>query len=229
MSEQLSNYYDRDEMSRMAANNQHRQAIGGMWEEIGALQLGFLKRQGLSPEHRLLDIGCGSLRLGVLAVDYLNPGNYWGIDLNEVLLDAGYDREIVPAGLSDKLPRSNLITDGDFTFSGLPGNFDLAIAQSLFSHLPPDYLRKCLVNLTSLLTGSCDFYATFFIVQDTEETEPFTHEPAGVRTFPDRDPYHYTLAQLGRAADGLPWLVEFIGDWQHPRGQQMVRFRKSEG
>ncbi|MGG6294672.1 hypothetical protein ACQ4M4_09620 [Leptolyngbya sp. AN02str] len=40
----------------------HRQFIGGLWEELGQLQFDFLKENGLLPEHRLLDMGCGSLR-----------------------------------------------------------------------------------------------------------------------------------------------------------------------
>jgi cyclopropane fatty-acyl-phospholipid synthase-like methyltransferase len=43
--------------------------IGGLGELMGDHQLQFLVDQGLKPEHRLLDIGCGSLRLGVKAID----------------------------------------------------------------------------------------------------------------------------------------------------------------
>ena len=40
----------------------HRESVGGMWDEIGCLQFEFLKKQGLLPEHKFLDVGCGSLR-----------------------------------------------------------------------------------------------------------------------------------------------------------------------
>lgn len=58
----------------------HRNYIGGMWEEIGNLQLDFLISNGLSPNHYLLDIACGSLRLGVKAMPYLQPSHYLAVE-----------------------------------------------------------------------------------------------------------------------------------------------------
>ena len=43
----------------------HREAVGGLWEEMRRLQFDFLANQGLKPDHKLLDIGCGSMRGGV--------------------------------------------------------------------------------------------------------------------------------------------------------------------
>lgn len=226
MTEQHSVYYDPEEVARSVARNEHREIIGGFWDEIGTLQIEFLKAEGLLPGHKLLDIGCGSFRLGVHAAAYLDPGNYWGTDINEPLLTAGYDREIAPAGLDARLPRSNLVTDGEFQFSGVPHAFDYAIAQSVFTHLPLNHLRLCLTNLAAHLSGSCLFYATFFIVPDDRAHGPVTHPPGGVTSHPHKDPFHQTLADLRHAAAGLPWDIEPIGDWKHPRGQQMVCFRK---
>ena len=76
------------------------------------------------------------------AVDFLDSGHYWGTDLNESLLDAGYEKEIVPASLTDKLPRENLVTDGDFKFPSIPQEINFAIAQSLFTHLPLNPLAR---------------------------------------------------------------------------------------
>jgi hypothetical protein len=53
-------------------------AVGGMWEEIGKLQLDFLVNQGLRPTHKFLDIGCGTLRGGRHFIRYLDAGNYAG-------------------------------------------------------------------------------------------------------------------------------------------------------
>ncbi len=140
----LSSYYDKSAVAAGASQGAHRDIIGGLWNEIGDLQLEFLRSNGMTKDSQLLDIGCGSLRLGVRATDFLNSGHYWGTDLNESLLDAGYDKEIVPAGLADKLPRENLVRDGDFNFPGIPHRIDFAIAQSLFTHLPINRLRLCL-------------------------------------------------------------------------------------
>jgi len=67
----------------------HRQRIGDMWDEIGQLQFNFLVEQGLLPYHTLLDVGCGCLRGGVYFVPYLENGHYFGMDINESLIEAG--------------------------------------------------------------------------------------------------------------------------------------------
>lgn len=81
----------------------HRTRVGGQWDELGELQLEFMIAQGLRPEHRLLDVGCGALRAGIRFVDYLQPAGYYGIDINQTLLDAGFEREL-PEHLRSKLP-----------------------------------------------------------------------------------------------------------------------------
>ena len=58
----------------------HREQVGGLWDEVGALQIDFLRAQGLRPPDTLLDVGCGCLRGGVHLVGYLEPGRYYGID-----------------------------------------------------------------------------------------------------------------------------------------------------
>ena len=53
--------------------------------EYGASGRGFLKRLldcGLEPHDTIVDYGCGTLRIGVNVIDYLDPGRYWGFDFN---------------------------------------------------------------------------------------------------------------------------------------------------
>src|SRR6476619_314261 len=95
-----STYDDRDLIDNEVREGRHRAVIGGMWEEIGALQLGFLVSQGLARSDKLLDIGCGCLRGGVHLVEYLDASNYYGVDINESLLQAGYQVELARAGLT---------------------------------------------------------------------------------------------------------------------------------
>lgn len=222
-----SHYYDHSKIAQDVAAGRHRSLIGGLWDEIGALQFKFLQAQGLTPQSKLLDIGCGSLRLGVRAVAYLEPGNYWGTDLNESLLAAGYQNEIIPAGLAHKLPRDNLVLDGDFVFSGVPHNFDFAIAQSVFTHLPLNHMRLCLANLGEHIDGPCTFFMTVFVAPDEKLSKQFVQLPGGTTTYPHRDPYHYSPADLRHVIAGLPWTVDYIGDWKHPRNQKIAAFRKA--
>ena len=220
----ISNYYDAASMDAAVERGEHREVIGGMWDEIGRLQIDFLKENGLTPERTLLDIGCGSLRLGLRAVEYLAPCNYWGTDLNLALLNAGYEREIVPARLSDKLPRCHLIEDRDFKFEGIPSEIDFAIATSVFTHLPLNHLRLCLANLARRVQSSCTFFFTIFTPPDgLSVTQSHTQPRGGKITHPHQDPYHYLAADVHHAAIDTPWSVQVMGDWGHPRNQMMVK------
>ena len=80
---------------------------GGTWDEGGASQLAFLKGDGLVPGNRFIDIGCGALRAGRHLVDFLDPGNYYGVDANRDLIQIGYDREFTDAQRV-RLPATNL-------------------------------------------------------------------------------------------------------------------------
>jgi SAM-dependent methyltransferase len=55
-------------------------AIGGGFEQIGAIEAGILRRYGLRRDHYLVDVGCGSGRLAQPLSGYLE-GRYLGIDL----------------------------------------------------------------------------------------------------------------------------------------------------
>ena len=220
-----NNYYDFPAVAEAVARSQHRDRIGGLWEEIGKLQIDFLRRQGLVPSSRLVDIGCGCLRGGIHFVEFLEAGNYYGTDINQPLLDAGYDVELKQKYLQGKLPRANLLCDGEFRFERFATRFHLALAQSVFTHLPGNHLQLCLARLAPRMEADGSFFATFFIVPDEHPFGvPFDH-PGGIRSFDHQDPYHYRAWQIHNLCDNFPWTAEIIGEWGHPRGQQMVRFR----
>lgn len=219
-------YEDLGRLASDVADGRHREIIGGMWDAVGALQLDFLKGQGLAPRHLLLDVGCGSLRGGVRFVDWLDPGNYFGIDISAALLDAGYDREISPLGLQEKLPRANLKTVSDFDATSFGVAFDMAIAQSVFTHLPLNQIAACLEQTARVVKPGGVFYATFFLAPDNARwSDTITHHPGGVVTTALSDPYHYRIADLAWAAQGA-WRTEYVGEWSHPRGQQMMAYRR---
>ena len=51
-----------------------------LWKMKRDFQIDFLRGRGLSPQHYLLDIGCGTLRGGIPLIDYLEPGHYYGVE-----------------------------------------------------------------------------------------------------------------------------------------------------
>lgn len=224
---EVCRYFDTDEIQQGVENGEHRKLIGGMWDEIGELQLSVLKAHGLESHHTLLDIGCGSLRGGIRFIDYLNPENYFGLDISQSLLDAGYEVELRNAGLQHKLPRENLVCDADFDFRRFPfgQTFDFALALSVFTHLPLNHFHLCLERLRPSIKDDGRFFATYFELSPGSPLyRPQVHQPGGVTTFATKDPYHYRSRDLRSAALNLGWAVEEIKDFDHPRAQKLLMF-----
>jgi SAM-dependent methyltransferase len=195
----------------------HRGYVGGLWEEIGGLQFAFLKEQGLQPEQVLLDIACGSLRLGVKAIPYLAPGHYLGVEKEQQLLDAGVEQELGEALLASKRPR--LLCSADFAFEQLLTPVDVAIAQSLFTHLPPPLIDRCLEKLRPWLKQEGRFFATFFEVEQERANPSEPH---------DHGYFAYTPEQMAAFGGAQGYRMDYIGAWGHPRDQVMVVYRRQD-
>jgi SAM-dependent methyltransferase len=201
----------------------HRTRVGGQWDAVGELQLEFMIGQGLRPEHRLLDVGCGALRAGVRFVDYLQPGGYYGIDINQSLLDAGLDRELSDQ-LRAMLPREHLrATDRFDCHFGV--QFDFAIATSLFTHISLNQIRLCLYRVAKVMPPDARLFASYF---EAPRFHPLDESLADGRLWTERDAFFYYRQDLRFAAQGTPWKLRFMGAWGHPRNQRMVEFRRVE-
>jgi SAM-dependent methyltransferase len=195
----------------------HREYVGGMWDEIGKLQYEYILAQGLKPEHVLLDIACGSLRSGVHFINYLNSGNYLGVEKEAELIRLGVEDELGAEANAVKKPE--FVISDSFEFGKLSKKPDYALAQSLFTHLPPALIDLCFANLRQVIKPDGVFYATF-------------HEVKKARKNPDQLHAHgffaYTRRQMEDFGTRNGWLAEYIGDWGHPRHQVIVRYRPAK-
>ena len=123
----INSYYVRQLTAREIDVGEHRNFVGGLWQEIGDLQFEFLMRNGLAAHHTLIDIGCGALRCGIPIIRYLDCGNYFGLDINSSLIEAARS-ELANEGLTNKHPQ--LLVNEKFDFGRFGVHFDFAIAQS---------------------------------------------------------------------------------------------------
>lgn len=217
-------YRDKKKVHASIDQGEHREVIGGLWEEMGQWQLNLLRREGLKPDHYLLDVGCGSLRGGVKFIDYLDPHHYFGLDVHDELLDAGYEGELAPLGLTEKLDRDALIATETFDVSAFSRPFDYAIAQSVFTHISLNQIRRCLIQLSNIMRDGGVFYATYFSVSDPVTALQSVERGHGITTSLDQNPYHYTFDDMVSMAAGLSVNVTDLGQCGHPRGQSVLKF-----
>jgi ubiquinone/menaquinone biosynthesis C-methylase UbiE len=129
------------------------------WDLLGSWQFDTLKRFGLKPEHRLLDVGCGMLRLGMLAIPYLEPGNYYGIDPQGPLLGLG--RSIL-LRIGIERPHT-ILQSGSFEFERFDTQFDFAIAQSVITHLSRPQIDQCFTSLKRVMKPGSVFIFTYLL------------------------------------------------------------------
>jgi len=220
--DQAENEYGQQLTSAKIRSGAHREFVGGMWDEIGSLQFEFLKNQGLAPNHRLMDIGCGCLRGGVHFVPYLEPRHYYGIDINASLIEAGKKELLRNAANTDKQP--DLRVSDRFDLAQFGVQFDYALAVSVFTHLYANHIGRCLVEVKKVLAPQGKFFATIFTAPTPLHLEPITHQPGEIITHFDSDPFHYSFSEMEMLARFAGLSVKLLDDWGHPRDQRMLCF-----
>jgi SAM-dependent methyltransferase len=112
----------------------HRAFVGQpqRYDVAAASQFALLFLLGLREHHRVLDFGCGSLRLGRLLIPYLAPDRYFGVEPETRLVEAGFAEELGRDARALKRPRFD--DNADYDVSVFGERFDFIIAQSVFSH-----------------------------------------------------------------------------------------------
>ncbi len=191
----------------------HEAAVGGRthdwWLRMGQMQFDYLVTHGLKPADRMLEIGCGDLRAGRLFIDYLDAGNYYGIDISPDILLAA-QTTLAEAGLQDKLPHLALVRDLKLAF--LPAAyFDVVHAHSVFSHSPIGVIDECLANVGRVMTPAGLFDFTF------DRTEGAEHHVL-------REDFYYRTQTLTDLAASHGLTATFMADWEDlPHRQSKIR------
>ncbi|MGW3244077.1 class I SAM-dependent methyltransferase [Streptomyces sp. NPDC001070] len=179
------------------------------WLALGEMQFDYLREHGLTPRHRLLDIGCGNLRAGWRLIEYLDTGHYYGIDISPDILIAA-KRTLTTQGLQHKLPHLTLTQD--LTFDFLPDrHFDVVHAHSVFSHSPLEVIDECLAHVGRILAPGGWFDFTF------DRTEGAEHQVL-------REDFYYRTETLVELAARHELRACFMEDWERrDHGQSKIR------
>lgn len=102
----------------------------------------------ISPHHKIVDYGCGSLRLGAHFIKYLNPGNYWGLDVTTDFIDMG--KEAIGYDLlNEKQPRLEVIGENSLN-EAINFGADRIISTACAFQIRPDEKYKYINDLKNL-------------------------------------------------------------------------------
>lgn len=160
--------------------------------EGGKRHLDFLKEQGLRPEHRVLDYGCGFMRLGVHLAKYLRPGNYVGLDISAARLERGraHAAEFGVATGSFTLHHVS-----DCKLSELTGQkFDVVWAKSVLTHMPKADIEELLIHLKPVLASGGRFFFTFQPAKPAiAKVVDYFYPADEMRLMCNRAGYHFAL------------------------------------
>ena len=180
------------------------------WLKVGQMQFDYLVSHGLKPGMRLLEIGCGNLRAGRLFIDYLDAGNYYGIDISPDILLAAL-HTLAEEGLQPKLPHLTLVQDLKLEF--LPaGHFDVVHAHSVFSHCPVEVIDECLAHVGRVMKPGGFFDFTF------DRTEGAEHHVL-------HEDFYYRTETLVALAGRHGLTGQLMQDWEelsHPQSRLRI-------
>jgi cyclopropane fatty-acyl-phospholipid synthase-like methyltransferase len=183
-----------------------------LYDVIGLVQFSLLAYNGLKTKDKVLDIGCGSLRLGKYLISFLNKGNYFGIEPNDWLVKAALKFEISKT-IKDKKAATFSNTD-DFNLKIFDQKFDHLIANSIFIHACMDQIKECFKNAHEVMEDKGTFFFNFIEGEDNEKD--FWSYPSAV-TYKKE-----TLKKLANKA-GFIW-KDIV--WYYPGRQIWVKLTK---
>jgi hypothetical protein len=122
---------------------------GEDYEDLGRSFFQKLKEYGLAPGDVCVDYGCGTLRVGQHVIKYLKPGAYWGLDIDQYLLDEG--RNLLGEALwTQKRPNLRLITPGSVA-EAAAARPSMLFSAKVLSHVHPGELEAFIENLMTII------------------------------------------------------------------------------
>lgn len=175
------------------------------YDLIAAMTFNLLTTLGLRQHHSLLDVGCGSLRIGRLLIPYLNRGKYFGLEPHQWLVEAGIRHELGEEIVQIKRP-TFFFTDSPDALVRKGISFDFALAQSIFSHCGLDLIRGWLSAISRSLARDGALVATF-LPDEKDSAKTGWVYPECV---------NYRSATLERTAAEANLRFQIL-DWKHPR------------
>ena len=110
------------------------------------------RRYGVGPDDTCVDYGCGTLRVGIHAIRYLNPGRYWGMDISALFLTQGL--ELIGSELArTKRPNLRVISAATLV-EAAAAKPKFLFSVNVLLHVHPGELSEFMTNILSVIQGN---------------------------------------------------------------------------
>ena len=212
----------RNRLNRVFAGEAGRRhaAVGPahQWQMKRRFQIDFLKKHGLESHHRLIDIGCGTLRGGIPLINTGGKGGDSGVEAPADVLELGRD-ELRAGGLDYKEPK--LVHGTGLSSLDLKAKAEYLWAFAVLNHMDDDALNGCLSFVSRHLAPGGSFYGNVNI----GDSEAGNWQGFPVVRRPMRW-YEHTAERFGLMPTDIGSLLEFgHNDGRpEPQSRRMLRF-----
>jgi hypothetical protein len=119
-----------------------------------------LLSEGLYPNSKVLDIGCGCLRGGYWLLHFLDNGCYFGIEPNREMLDAGIKYLLEPGLMELKDPKFD--HNSNFNFGIFKEKFNFFVALSIWTHAAKSEIEVMLDGFVEHASPGGVFITTYY-------------------------------------------------------------------
>lgn len=208
----------------LISKGKHRNLVGNLWEAHGQLQFDLLIAAGMLPKHKVLDLGCGALRAGVKIAAYLEENHYYGIDPRLPMINVGFAQEL----RRTKLSRDNLFCSNIYEHGRLePETIDFGLCIAMMTHYDFNIVRIMLENSEKYFKPGAKLFVSYLELPEGEKfAQPHVNN-AQSRSAGHKPAYHYYRRDMEYAAVGTGWTPHYVGDWNEPNGQKLMRYEKA--
>jgi SAM-dependent methyltransferase len=169
------------------------------FESLGRLQFTTLLENGLWPDSKVLDVGCGALRAGYWLLHFLEPGCYFGLEPNREMVELGM-REFLEPGLVEQA-RPSFAHNADFDFGVFGTRFEFFLARSIWTHASKQHIRVMLDSCAATAAPNAVMLASYFRTPRIPRGEKREHRGT---EWVGRS---HTRGQRGRAYHSHEWIA----------------------
>ena len=118
------------------------------WSAGASKAARYMRQASLRRSDRVVDYGCGSLRIGAHVIRFLDRGCFWGLDVTDGFYEIG-KTEIGDALLREKSPRFGVISDGEIAEAEKFGA-DFVYSNAVCYQVHPEEQQAYFGNLARL-------------------------------------------------------------------------------